>query len=316
MTHRKDLNQLSTAQRTTLVNLMLNYLTEDVIADHMNIVHSGVQIFTGHRAYIAGMEGFLSANGGGAFVPLPVWDSKNPIPAEFNVIKNPGPMRPPLQNLNPGIPKPAQFEYPQVCENFDDPDDLGNAINPWHGQVHCAIGGTMCNIMQASAAPIFWCWHAFVDHVYWDWQHCAGTCPELVGSSLTLAKRKIKAAGFRLGAVTRLPKFLVQAERLPFGRPVPLPDPAPLFNRFEAENAAHDHVMTAAAGAHAHAGGGTAAATTGRPADLVTASGFSFFRNQRDSLEAMRGPFVVAQAPKGGTQVRAGVSVEVTVLTD
>jgi hypothetical protein len=25
----------------------------------------------------------------------------------------------------------------------------------------------------ASAAPIFWCFHAFVDEIYYEWQHCA-----------------------------------------------------------------------------------------------------------------------------------------------
>ncbi len=44
--------------------------------------------------------------------------------------------------------------------------------NGWHGSVHVAIGGTMQDAMIASAAPIFWCWHGYVDHVYWDWQRC------------------------------------------------------------------------------------------------------------------------------------------------
>ncbi len=173
MTHRADLNGLGAPDRQALVNLMLQYLTDAVVANHLNITHSGLEIFTGHRAYIAGMEAFLAANGGGQFVPLPMWNPANPIPPEFNVVKaqDNGTARPALQNLNPNRPLPAQYEYPAVC-SFQSGSVLGNAINGWHGGLHVAVGGTMGNGTIASAAPIFWCWHAFLDHVYWDWQRC------------------------------------------------------------------------------------------------------------------------------------------------
>jgi len=109
MAHRTDLNTLTPAERTQLINLMLNYLTDAVVADHMSIVHSGLELFTGHRAYLLGMENYLTANGGGAFAPLPFWNSASPIPAEFNVVKNPGLARPPLVNLNPGTRQRAML---------------------------------------------------------------------------------------------------------------------------------------------------------------------------------------------------------------
>jgi hypothetical protein len=112
------------------------------------------ELFTDHRAYLLGMENFLSANGGAAFNPLPFWNSTSPIPPEFSVVKNPGPARPALGNLNPQIPKPPQFEYPSVCE-CEEPAPLGNDINGWHGAVHVAIGETMGILTVASAAPIF-----------------------------------------------------------------------------------------------------------------------------------------------------------------
>lgn len=139
MAHRPYLNTLTPAQRMQLANLLPSYLTDPVVADHTSIIHSGLELFTGHRAYILGMENYLSANGGGAFVPLPFWNSANPIPPEFKVVKNPGPLRPPLVNLNPNIPKPVQCEYPAVCE-YDDAAQLGNDINGWHGSVHVANG--------------------------------------------------------------------------------------------------------------------------------------------------------------------------------
>jgi hypothetical protein len=42
---------------------------------------------------------------------------------------------------------------------YDGPAQLGNDINGWHGSVHCTIGGTMCMLPVASAAPIVCRWH-------------------------------------------------------------------------------------------------------------------------------------------------------------
>lgn len=216
MAHRADLNALSAAERQVLVNLMLPYLTDAVVAQHTAIIHTGEEIFTGHRAYIADMETHLAATGGAAFVPLPMWDPATPIPPEFNVVKpqDDSTPRPPLVNLNPGLPMPAEWDYPAVCE-FESAADLGNAINGWHGGVHGAIGGTMGAFSIASAAPIFWCWHAFVDHIYWNWQLCQVTCPDVKGCSLQYAKLKLRQNGLCDGTVTHIPRYLVPPERLP-----------------------------------------------------------------------------------------------------
>lgn len=84
----------------------------------------------------------------------------------------------------------------------------------------------MCDIMLASAAPIFWCWHAFVDHVYWDWQRCTVVCPDTVGHTLAFARRQLRLAVVVLGTVTRLSRFVVP-ERIPIPFPIPEPDPGP-----------------------------------------------------------------------------------------
>lgn len=145
------------------------------MAAHTTITHSGEHIFTGHRQYIEGLEAFLSSQGGGRFVPLPAWNPANPVPAEFNVVKpeDDGTPRPALVNLNPNLPMPGQYAPPAVC-NFASVTDLGNDVNGWHGSVHVTVGGTMRLFPIASAAPIFWCWHAFMDEIYWDYQNqCA-----------------------------------------------------------------------------------------------------------------------------------------------
>lgn len=312
MAHRADVNTFTPAERTQLVTLILGYLTDTVVADHTSIIHSGLELFTGHRAYIMGLENYLSANGGAAFDPLPFWNSATPIPPEFNVIKNPGPMRPPLVNLNPNIPKPPQFEYPAVCE-YDDPAQLGNDINGWHGSVHVAIGGTMGDIQQASAAPIFWCWHAFVDHIYWDWQRCTVLCPDVTGCTLEMAKIKLKSAGLKPGSITRLPRCVLPPDRcLP---PYQDPDPSHYFHTTHPvpsqepptdDHPEHGHSHAASqyeprhGGSHHEPGGDM-------PSD-------EFLHPKPDYSYLRRGPRVIAQAPSAYTTAKARSAVDLTVI--
>jgi hypothetical protein len=178
MGRRIDLNTLDSSERQQLVDLMLQYITDDVVAQHPTLVHDGELLFIHHRQYIGDMEAFLAANGGEQFVPLPKWDPATPIPSEFNVVKDEDPVaRPPLENLNPSMPLPPEYRFPVLCD-FESGEELGDSINPWHGGVHIAVGGTMRMFDVASAAPIFWCWHAFLDDVYWDWQSCMGAPPD------------------------------------------------------------------------------------------------------------------------------------------
>ena len=151
---------------------MLTYLTDAVVATHTTIIHDDIHIFTGHRAYIEDLEAYLQIQGGGQFVPLPKWDPATQIPPEFNVVRaeDDGTPRPPLVNLNPNRP-PPEFAPPAVC-NFTDGNVLGDTVNPWHGDVHVTVGGTMGFFSIASAAPIFWCWHGYVDSIYDDWLAC------------------------------------------------------------------------------------------------------------------------------------------------
>jgi hypothetical protein len=298
---------------------MLNYLTDAVVADHVSIVHSGLELFTGHRAYLLGMENYLTANGAGAFVPLPFWNSATAIPPEFNVVKNPGPARPPLVNLNPGIPKPPQFEHPAVCE-YDDPAQLGNDINGWHGSVHCTIGGTMCMLPVASAAPIFWCWHAFVDHIYWDWQRCTVPCPDVAGCTLEIAKRKIKAAGLNLGSTTCLPECALPASyRPPTYRD---PDPTRYFHHHEPDDhGGHDPMP---AGRHTQSQMERAVQAVGRhsgskpheeePDAHDHPSSHEFLHPRPDYDYLTRGPRVIAQCPAAYTTVKASTAVDLTLI--
>ena len=173
MARRARLESFSSTERRQLINLMLQYLTDTVVAEHAGIVHSGTRFFTGHRDYIAGMENFLVLKNANSFVPLPKWDPGTPIPIEFNVVKpeDNGAPRPPLGNLNPNWPILPEFAFPAVCR-YTTLEELARAVIPWHNMVHSLIGGTMASPIFAPAAPIFWCWHAFIDDIYHDWQQC------------------------------------------------------------------------------------------------------------------------------------------------
>lgn len=172
--NRIDLNAIPAGDRQLLADRILAFLNDDRIDDHMAIIHSGVSFFTAHRAYLGTLEAWLALNLGAQFVPLPEWDPANPIPAEFDVVKpqDDGTPRQPLQNLNPAMPMPADFAFPAVCRTTS-LEQLANAVSGWHGGVHGAVGGAMGDLMNAPAAPIFWCWHAFLDDIYFDWQACA-----------------------------------------------------------------------------------------------------------------------------------------------
>ncbi|EJR58082.1 hypothetical protein IK3_05231, partial [Bacillus toyonensis] len=205
MSHRRDLNNdLSSQERSSLVSLILDFLNDSTIAQHTMITHSGLHLFTGHRQYIERLENFLNNNGGAQFVPLPMWNPVNRIPDEFNIVKarDNGTLREPLENLNPNLPLPSQFTHPAVCQFFNG-TDLGNAVNPWHSSVHVAIGGAMADFPNASAAPIFWCWHAFVDHIYWDWQN--GCKP---WQSFELAPAESANTRGSIAAVSRIPNSM------------------------------------------------------------------------------------------------------------
>ena len=186
---RQLLDTLTAQTRQDLVTRILSYLNDDIVDAHIHINHSGVDLLEGHRKYIAGLESFLISNGAQTFVPLPKWDPSTPIPTEFNVVKpsDDGTALPPLQNLNPNLPLPGAFQPENIC-GIPSAARLGNALNGWHGSVHVTVGGTMGNAIIASAAPIFWCWHAFIDDIYETWQTCTNRnvaiSPELLADEI------------------------------------------------------------------------------------------------------------------------------------
>src|SRR6266496_1433828 len=147
----------------------------------------GEHAFITHRNYIGDLEQWLAIHGGSEFTPLPSWNPPNPIPPEFNVVKpqDNGTARPPLVNLTPNLGKPAGLVPPALCGIADADALWDNNVDGWHGAVHVTIGGTMGDIHIAPAAPVFFCWHGYVDEIYEDWLRCRWSGWEDWGGVLT-----------------------------------------------------------------------------------------------------------------------------------
>jgi len=92
---RPDIYSFTSAQRTMLVNAMMEYIDADVVKRHCDHhtttgghIHSDFDFLPFHRTYIERMEDYLLSKGTDyhIFVPLPKWDPSVCVPIEFQVI--------------------------------------------------------------------------------------------------------------------------------------------------------------------------------------------------------------------------------------
>jgi hypothetical protein len=158
-----------------LANLFLQFVTQGFLDAHIRWheranedprVHSR-EFFGFHRQMIGNLENFLNANGAGAYVPIPYWDPIEVIPMEFRIV---------LQGFRPLLSHgpigqiPSWFVPPAVC-TFQTEMELADSVLNFHNMVHNRIGGVMAEL-SSPAAAIFYCWHAFVDLIYANWQQC------------------------------------------------------------------------------------------------------------------------------------------------
>lgn len=85
-----DPNLFTSAQRTELFDLMIQYIDGPVLEEHCVMtmitgvmIHGDFDFLPFHRTYLEGMEDFLISQGHPEFVPLPKWDPSTPAPTEF-----------------------------------------------------------------------------------------------------------------------------------------------------------------------------------------------------------------------------------------
>jgi hypothetical protein len=193
-------------ERDTLVNLMQDYITVQVIEWHCDYgafeddIHDDFNFLPFHRVYIGGMEDYFILNGHPEFVPLPNWEPNTPTPIEFQVVDadcmstvctNNVPSGGPSvycltpTNWNPNEPLPGYLQIPnpdpnepELCDHPFSPTEPGGKDkfglsrqieNPYHNGVHMDMGGNMFGF-ASPASPIFWCFHAYLDDLWKEWE--------------------------------------------------------------------------------------------------------------------------------------------------
>ena len=177
-------------------------LKYDIVAIHSNYGgdasawHSDDEMFfSWHRDYIRGLEEYLLDRGYAQFVPLPAWNPINAIPDPFlepeamveEVYNTPfvyldsdgevsSVFEMPLQQVQPGALEMYTVDD-MTCSQFPDMDEFAGFIRAndalgftSHNSVHGAVNGAMIEVQTASAAAIFWLFHAYVDEIYYCYQ--------------------------------------------------------------------------------------------------------------------------------------------------
>jgi len=199
------------AERDTLVDLMQQYITSDIVELHCNFrnltgnndlqIHDDFNFLPFHRAYMEGMEDFFILNGHPEFVPLPSWDPNTLTPTEFrlvdadcmstdcniNVSGGPSNYCKTPTDWDPKINRNNYSELNDLCEHQynppspppvpynDDEDELSrNLETPYHNDVHIDMAENMFSYASPSS-PIFWNWHAYLDDMWKEWE-C--DCPQ------------------------------------------------------------------------------------------------------------------------------------------
>ena len=208
---RLDLSDdLTGPERTRLFQLLLDYITTEIVAIHQRVFgtgtwHGGNTFFAGHRGYIGGFELWLlnvaatTDEEKARFVPLPKWTPEKIVPGEFEGIDTAAcnsVSGPDCSGLAPAssrslVPLPGQFKLTDPMDAAHRPlcdyaslEEIrtGGGGRPsleggFHSSGHCtATGGTMCQA-ESPSAPIFWPWHALLDDIARDYECvCRGSC--------------------------------------------------------------------------------------------------------------------------------------------
>jgi hypothetical protein len=196
---RSLMKDLSTADQAALAKLILAYTSANngaIVKQHeatmmdpkLHDVHQApyTQLFSWHRTYLGGLEAWLTQQGQAKFVPLPKWIPSDPIPLAFGCDANGKKL---IKNFNPNQDW-TQFYHSKLPAFIEEirqgPTDttansliLADTLVVPHNNTHNIIGGTMAT-MRSPAVPIFWCYHAFIDDIAWDWEHSPHNAPKLM----------------------------------------------------------------------------------------------------------------------------------------
>jgi len=181
---RSNIDNFTASERAELRDLMMEYITDDIVQEHMGAMQTAhnyqTEFLRWHRNYIADMEVWLENNGGSRYVPLPMWDPEtNSIPAEFS-------------GADAGLPSgnftPSGYDFSRFLDNSSlcnytagstthcgrtrsSPapiDAFAHDLECEHNAVHSDIGGNMGTASSPGSA-IFWLYHAYIDYLYFKY---------------------------------------------------------------------------------------------------------------------------------------------------
>jgi hypothetical protein len=175
---RRHLNLSSTTQNQQYASLHATFIaTTGALNDHVmwHQSHGGGSddhFLFWHRYYNRWLEDYLGAQSADFTSPVPYWPSNTPIPSELSAgtVDTTPNINPPSWTTMEGGTTPAPFFGYTSLGQFKTTAELGRAIGAsYHGTVHNTVGGTMATF-NSPAAPIFYPWHGFVDHIWAEWQ--------------------------------------------------------------------------------------------------------------------------------------------------
>lgn len=174
---RKNLNSLSSADKTELFELLMEYIKGDhePVSGHGDNEHDhhGRNFLGWHRYFIAELEAWLAYKGKDKFVPIPFWNPAYPIPNEFAY--------PEAKRVSEYIDKPLPKKFTVFGDgskslvDYENYVDLNSEIESYHNGLHGLIGGMMKKASTTAGDPIFWTLHAMFDLVWEQWRAIKNT---------------------------------------------------------------------------------------------------------------------------------------------
>lgn len=174
MATRPRLIDLSPERRQAIVAAMFTWMTNGTIWRFARFRSGtpGNMVFDGAERWTRPMDGYLQETVGSL---LPSWCPEDPIPPEFMVVRasDDGTPRAALVNGNPNMPIPPSLVQPQVGRNGPAPP-RGSSGRDWVGTrlldldytFSAVVGGVLVTPPLESAAPIYWCWQAWLSDYY------------------------------------------------------------------------------------------------------------------------------------------------------
>jgi hypothetical protein len=170
---RPALASLNPSERAQLSKAILDWLSDSLILSHDRTFHfSGDPDTEDYAAFVAPLESHLASKGLTRLTPLPSWEPSQEIPPEFLAAKtaDDGASRRKLPRRSiRAYPEAGRLQGAALCQISQ--TELDEGLSRWHDFVLEDMGG-IADTEEASAAPIVWCWHAFLADVRRAWRDC------------------------------------------------------------------------------------------------------------------------------------------------